>query len=79
MLKNKFELNIIQNSIALRKANNLTQRDIAKLLNTSAGYIGQVESKNSPSMYSYNQLNKLAQAFKCSPKDFMPEGPIEEE
>lgn len=78
MYKKSIELIIVSNIISLRKSNKKTQRDIAEILNTSAGFIGQVESKNSPSMYSYEQLNKLAIYFECSPKAFMPEEPIEE-
>lgn len=73
MQKNKIEEVIVQNTVAIRKAHKKTQRDIANILNVTAGYIGQVESVNSPSMYSYAQLNELAKFFKCSPKDFMPE------
>jgi len=78
MLKSQIELNIVLNTISLRKSKKKTQREIATILNTSAGFIGQVESKNSPTMYTYNQLNRLAVAFNCSPKDFMPEQPIRE-
>lgn len=77
MRKSKIEEVIVQNTITLRKKYKKTQRDIANVLNVTAGYIGQVESANSPSMYSYNQLNELAKFFKCSPKDFMPEKAVE--
>lgn len=73
MQKSKVEKNIVSNSIRIRKHNKKTQRDVAMVLDVSAGYIGQVESDNSPSMYSYDQLNELAKFFKCSPKDFMPD------
>lgn len=78
MFKSSIKIFIVSKTISFRKSNKKTQRDIAEILNTSAGYIGQIESKNSPSMYSYEQLNKLAKYFECSPKDFLPEEPIEE-
>lgn len=78
MFKSSIKIFIVSKTISFRKKNKKTQRDIAEILNTSAGYIGQIESKNSPSMYSYEQLNKLAKYFECSPKDFLPEEPIEE-
>jgi len=78
MFKSSIKIFIVSKTISFRKRNKKTQRDIAEILNTSAGYIGQIESKNSPSMYSYEQLNKLAKYFECSPKDFLPEEPIEE-
>lgn len=77
MQKSKIEEAIVDNTILIRKNNKKTQRDIANVLNVSPGYIGQVESTKSSSMYSYDQLNELAKFFNCSPKDFMPEKPIE--
>lgn len=77
MYKTKIEEAIVQNTVAIRKKNKKTQRNIADLLKVTPGYIGQVESSNYPSMYSYEQLNKLAVYLKCSPKDFMPETAVE--
>jgi len=76
MLKSKVESVIVEKAIQLRKNAKKTQRDVANKLGVSAGYIGQVESPNSPSMYSYDQLNELAKFFNCSPKDFMADAPI---
>ncbi len=78
MQKNKIEEMIVKNTIATRKKNKKTQRDVANALRVSPGYVGQVESVNSPSMYTYDQLNKLAIYLKCSLKDFMPQEPLEE-
>lgn len=75
MLKTKIELEIIKRIVAIR-GKKITQRDIAEYLNVSPGYIGQVESKNSPSMYSINQLNDLAKIFECSLHAFFPENPV---
>jgi len=75
MLKTKIELEIIKRIVAIR-GKKITQRDIADYLNVSPGYIGQVESKNSPSMYTINQLNDLARILECSLHDFFPEKPI---
>jgi transcriptional regulator with XRE-family HTH domain len=55
----------------------LNQKMIAKAIGVTDGYIGQIESLKSPSMYSYDQLNELAKFFECSPKDFMPEEAVE--
>lgn len=70
--KSKFELEIVDNVKRKRKELNKTQSYLGMLLNVTDGYIGQIESANSPSMYSYDQLNKIALDFGCSPKDFMP-------
>lgn len=73
MSKTGIEWQIVQNAKALRNKHKKTQRDIAAILHVTPGYIGQIESANNPSMYSYEQLNQLAKYFECSPKDFMPE------
>jgi len=75
--KNPIELYIVEVVKKKRKLLNINQDGIAKELGVTVGYIGQIESKKLKSMYSYEQLNELAKFFKCSPKDFMPEQPID--
>ena len=76
MSKTKFQYEVIQLVKAKRESKDLTQDDIADALKVSRGYIGQIESSNSSSRYTMDQLNSLALFFKCSPKDFIPEVPI---
>ena len=76
MSKTAIELKIIEIVRERRKANQLSQAKLAKVLNVTPGYIGQIEMADSPSMYSYSQLNELAKYFKCSPRDFFPENPV---
>jgi transcriptional regulator with XRE-family HTH domain len=71
--KSKFEWAVIEKVKALREKKQLSQVDIAKMLDLSAGFVGQIESVNSPSKYNLNHLNRLALEMGCSPKDFMPE------
>ena len=69
--------NYVSNKVKeMRIANNLSQTELAVLLDVSNGFIGQVESSNSPTKYNLDQLNKLAIIFKCSIKDFMPDQPF---
>ncbi len=75
MFKSAIELEIIKRIIEIR-GKKITQRNIAEYLKVSPGYIGQVESKNSPSMFTFNQLNELAKLLNCSLKDFFPENPV---
>ncbi len=75
-MKSKFELAIVENVKRIRNQHKKPQPYIAMILDVSDGYIGQIESVKSGSMYSFDQLNKLAQEFDCSPKDFMPEDHI---
>ncbi len=76
--KSKFENAVIDKVKQMRISKDLTQDDIAMYLNVSRGFIGQIESPNSPSKYSLDHLNKLAIEMDCSPKDFFPEKPMPE-
>ena len=75
-MKSNFELAIVENVKKIRNLHKKSQPYIAMILDVSDGYIGQIESSKSSSMYSYDQLNKIALEFNCSPKDFFPEEPI---
>ncbi|HMI79005.1 MAG TPA: helix-turn-helix transcriptional regulator, partial [Ferruginibacter sp.] len=55
-----------------------SQEDIASALNTSRGFIGQIESPNHAAKYNLNHLNILAKELQCSPKDFLPEKSVSE-
>ena len=76
--KSKFELAVVDKVREIRLKKNLSQDDIADFLNTTRGFVGQVESPNTPTKYNLNHLNKLAQEMECSPKDFMPEKSVSE-
>lgn len=62
----------------IREEKGYTQDQIAHFLDTTAGYIGQVESPSTRSKYNLNHLNRLAFEMKCSPKDFIPDTPFTE-
>ncbi|HAU52271.1 helix-turn-helix domain-containing protein [Sphingobacterium multivorum] len=74
--KTKIEWEIVKLVREIRNAKKVSQAKLAKMLGVTSGYIGQIEIENSPSMYTYDQLNKLATGLECSLKDFMPEKPI---
>lgn len=76
MSKSKFQYEVIQQVRAIRETKGFTQDDIADALKVTRGYIGQIESINSQSRYTLDQLNSLALVLKCSPKDFIPGTPI---
>ncbi len=76
--KTNFELAVIQQVKDVRTLKGFTQRDIATFLNLSEGFIGQIESPKHSSKYNLIHLNKLAIEMKCSPKDFLPDSPVEE-
>ena len=51
----------------------ISQAELAFRIGVSLSFIGSVESYNAPSKYNLNHLNKFAEIFNCSPKDFFPE------
>jgi transcriptional regulator with XRE-family HTH domain len=76
--KTKFEMAVVDKVRQMRIKKKFSQDDLAAFLNTSRGFIGQVESPNFPSKYNLNHLNKLAEEIGCSPKDFIPDKYVEE-
>lgn len=76
--KSKFDLAVINLVKQIREEKGFTQDDLAEFLDTSPGYIGQVESPATRSKYNLNHLNRLALEMKCSPRDFVPEDPFAE-
>jgi len=57
----------------LRRAHRLSQRDIAKIINASASFIGNVENIYNGSKYNLKHINSLADYFQMSPKAFLPD------
>lgn len=60
----------------MRLEKNVSQKELAYSLNLSIGFIGDVESSKSRAKYNISHINKLAEYFECSPKDFLPEQPL---
>jgi transcriptional regulator with XRE-family HTH domain len=61
----------------MRKQIKASQADIAFALDTSEGVIGDIESTTRNAKYSLDHINRLAIFFKCSPRDFLPEKPLQ--
>ena len=74
--KSEIEMFVISRARSLREEANLSQSELAFRLGVSNGFIGQVESMKSQSKYNLDHINRLAQIFNCSPKDFLPELPL---
>lgn len=72
IVKSEIELYAISKARALREHANITQSELAFRLGVSNGFVGQVESSKSPSKYSLNHIDKLAEIFDVSPQDFIP-------
>ena len=59
-----------------RLEKNVTQEDIANILEVSRSYIGDIESPNTRAKYNMSHVNVLADHFNISPRIFLPEKAI---
>lgn len=76
--KSEFDVLVIENVKRLRIELKISQAVLAVKLGVSDAFVGQIESPKSRSKYSIEQLNRLANIFECSPRDFLPEKSIKE-
>ncbi|WP_232373111.1 helix-turn-helix transcriptional regulator [Pinibacter aurantiacus] len=60
----------------MRLERNISQANLARHLDVSEGFIGNIENPNYRDKYNIKHLNELAKIFKCSPRDFLPEKPL---
>ncbi len=74
--KSEIELYVINKIKEIRIAKGFSQEAIASILDTSRGFIGQVESPNHAAKYNLNHLNLLADELGVSPQIFLPIYPI---
>ena len=74
--KSELDLYIINKVKELRLHNNISQAVLAIKLEVSDAFIGAIENPKHRAKYNIAHLNKLAQIFDCSPRDFLPEKPI---
>jgi len=73
--KNKTDIEqfVIDKVKELRIKKNISQSELAFKLGVSSGFVGKIESPKYPDKFNLNHINKLAEIFDCSPKDFLPE------
>jgi len=60
----------------MRKAHGLSQLELSQKLEMSDSFISHVEAPSKRAKYNINHLNKIAEIFSCSPKEFWPEQPL---
>jgi len=60
----------------LRLEKGISQRELARLLDLTDGFIGKVETPKERAKYNLEHLNAIAKILKCSPKDFLPGEPL---
>ncbi len=73
LMKSKFELYVIGKVKERRQQLDISQQQLAFLMDLSIGFIGKIESPKYPSSWNLDHLNTLSYILKCSPKDFLPE------
>jgi transcriptional regulator with XRE-family HTH domain len=67
------EQHVIDFVIRLRNNNKLNQEDIATILGVKRTFITNVESARNRAKYNLSHIDKLADHFGLSPKDFLPQ------
>jgi transcriptional regulator with XRE-family HTH domain len=69
---------VIKRVKALRQERKMSQSTLAFEMEFPTSFIAQIESGKYEKKYNVSHLNKLARIFECSPKDFLPESPLDE-
>lgn len=77
--KTRIEQFVIDKVKEIRIEKGISQEEIALYLETTKGFIGQIETPNHSSKYNINHLNTIAVEFNCSIKDFFPDLPFPDE
>lgn len=72
----EIERYIIEKIRAMRKEHGLSQLELSQKLEMSDSFISHVEAPSKRAKYNINHLNKIAEIFNCSPKEFWPEKPL---
>ncbi|MDR0863357.1 MAG: helix-turn-helix transcriptional regulator [Candidatus Symbiothrix sp.] len=71
-MKSAIDLFVIDKVREKRKELKYSQRGLAEVLGCSAGFIGEIESKNYVAKYTVHHLYLIAKEFECSPVEFFP-------
>lgn len=66
------EQHVIDFVLELRAKHNLTQDDVATIIGTKRSFISNVESSKNAAKYNLNHIDRIADHFGLSPKDFLP-------
>ena len=75
----KIEQYVIDRVRELRIENKFSQTKLSVYMGLSEKFVGNVESLKTTDKYNLNHLNKIADIFGCSIKQFFPELPFKPE
>lgn len=67
------EIYVIDSVKKIRTEKNISQAELASLIDVSLGFIGKVESFKYGTKYNLNHINKIAKALEISPRELLPE------
>ncbi|HZW71459.1 MAG TPA: helix-turn-helix transcriptional regulator [Hanamia sp.] len=67
------EQHVIDFVTEVRLKNELKQEDIATIIGVGRSFVAKVEDRKHRAKYNLNHIDKLADHFGLSPKDFLPE------
>ena len=70
---------VIKKVKAMRMEKKWSQVELADYMNLSPSFIADIENPKRRAKYNLNHLNVLAKVFSCSPKDFLPNAPLNDE
>ena len=70
------EQHVVDYIYKLRVDRDLTQEDIATIINVSQSFIATIENPSSRAKYNLNHINAIADHFGLSPQDFLPKKPL---
>ena len=71
-MRTEIDLAIIKNVKKMREKLDVSQRILAEVLNTTAGFIGQIESDKCVTKYSAHQVYLIAKFFDCEISELYP-------
>ena len=60
----------------IREEKKITQEELSLSIGKNITFISQIEAPSKKAKYNVANLNLIAKALKCSPKDFWPEKPL---
>ncbi|MFR9503614.1 MAG: helix-turn-helix transcriptional regulator [Rikenellaceae bacterium] len=72
-MKSEIDIYIANRVRKIRREKRVSQAMLSFGIGVTKGFLGQVESPNSPSKYNINHLYEIAKFLECSMRDFFPE------
>ena len=76
-MRSKIDIYVIDQVREKRIAHDMSQEELSIQAGfRSNGFVGQAESFKYNKRYNVHHINRFAQIFNCSPRDFLPDTPL---